>query len=60
MGSAANNFSPFRTRGIDDATARQVLVYSFGSEVTQHLKHNILQARIQEKINSTLALAPLS
>lgn len=47
-----------RTRGVDDATARQVLVYSFGSEVTQHLKHPLLLKRIQEKINSTLAQAP--
>ena len=49
-----------RTRGIDYATARQVLVYSFGSEVTQHFKHPLLIKRIQENVNATLRLASLS
>ena len=48
-----------RARGIDDATARQVLVYSFGLEVTQHFKHPLLQKRIQEKVNETLSQASL-
>ena len=46
---------PCRTRGIDDATARQVLVYSFGSEVTQHFKYDLLIKRIQENVNATIA-----
>lgn len=49
-----------RARGVDDATARQVLVYSFGSEVTQHLKHNLLLERIQQRINQTLAGVPVA
>ncbi len=49
-----------RTRGIDYATARQVLVYSFGNEVTQHFKHPLLIQRIQENVNATLRLASLS
>lgn len=48
-----------RARGIDDATARQVLVYSFGSEVTKQFKHELLLKRIQETINSTLAQASI-
>lgn len=49
----------FRARGIDADAARQVLVYSFGAEVTQHLKHKQLIDRVQKVVASTLAKAPL-
>lgn len=49
----------FRARGIDADAARQVLVYSFGAEVTQHLKHKQLIQRVQKVVASTLAKAPL-
>lgn len=48
-----------RARGIDADAARQVLVYSFGAEVTQHLKHKQLIQRVQKVVASTLAKAPL-
>lgn len=44
-----------RARGIDDETARRVLVYSFGSEVTQHFHHRQLLQRIQAYVAQTLA-----
>eukprot|EP00891_Asterochloris_glomerata_P000977 jgi/Astpho2/977/e_gw1.00016.340.1_t len=50
----------FRARGIDPDAARQVLVYSFGNEVTQHFKHKQLMSRIQSAINTTLAKAPVA
>lgn len=46
----------FRSRGIDKNTAREMLVFSFGREVTQHLKHKKLQERLQAKVNAALAL----
>ncbi|KAL3132695.1 hypothetical protein ABBQ32_009205 [Trebouxia sp. C0010 RCD-2024] len=49
----------FRARGIDPDAARQVLVYSFGAEVTQHLKHKQLIERMQRVVASTLSKAPL-
>ncbi|KAL3156983.1 hypothetical protein ABBQ38_001237 [Trebouxia sp. C0009 RCD-2024] len=49
----------FRARGIDPDAARQVLVYSFGAEATQHLKHKQLIERIQKVVASTLCKAPL-
>lgn len=49
----------FRARGIDADAARQVLVYSFGAEVTQHLKHKQLIQRVQKVVATTLAKAPL-
>ena len=52
-------YSGCRARGIDPDVARQVLVYSFGAEVTQHLKHKQLIQRVQEVVASTLAKAPL-
>ena len=48
-----------RARGIDPDAARQVLVYSFGAEVTQHLKHKQLIERVQQVVASTLSKAPL-
>lgn len=45
----------FRSRGIDNDTARQMLVFSFGREVTQHLKHKRLQERLQAMVNAGLA-----
>ena len=49
-----------RARGIDADAARQVLVYSFGAEVTQYLKHKQLIDRVQSVVSSTLAKAPLA
>lgn len=48
-----------RARGIDADAARQVLVYSFGAEVMQHLKHKQLIQRVQKVVATTLAKAPL-
>ena len=49
-----------RSRGLDQQTARQMLVYSFGKEVTQHLGLPQLQARIEGAVNATLAKAPIA
>lgn len=48
-----------RARGIHPDAARQILVHSFGAEVTQHLKHKQLLERIQSVVAATLAKAPL-
>ena len=47
--------SSCRSRGIDNDAARQMLVFSFGSEVTQHLKHKRLLERLQAAVNAGLA-----
>lgn len=44
-----------RSRGIDNDMARQMLVFSFGAEVTQHLKHEQLLERLQTAVNAGLA-----
>lgn len=44
----------FRARGVSYEQARQALVYSFGAEVVQQLKHEKLVARIQQDIVSSL------
>ncbi|KAK9804290.1 hypothetical protein WJX72_005085 [[Myrmecia] bisecta] len=44
----------FRARGVDPKDARRVLVYSFGAEVTQHLKHPDLMARLEAAVTQTL------
>ena len=46
-----------RSRGIDNDMARQMLVFSFGAEVTQHLKHEQLLERLQTAVNAGLATA---
>jgi hypothetical protein len=46
-----------RSRGIDNDMARQMLVFSFGAEVTQHLKHEQLLERLQTAVNAGLASA---
>jgi hypothetical protein len=46
-----------RARGIDQEAARQLLVYSFGAEVTQHLRYKDVQERLQSAVNSTLSKA---
>lgn len=43
-----------QARGIDPASARKMLVYSFGGEVIQHLKDKKLISRVEEKTTSTL------
>lgn len=52
-----NQLFYFRSRGIDNDTARQMLVFSFGAEVTQHLKHEQLLERLQAAVNAGLASA---
>lgn len=47
-----------RARGVDAATARRVLVYSFGAEVTAGFGHEQLQNRIQAGVDATLAAVP--
>jgi hypothetical protein len=37
--------------------ARQMLVFSFGAEVTQHLRHETLLERLQAAVNAGLASA---
>lgn len=50
-----------RARGVDNATARQVLVYSFGAEVTAELPGADLRGRIQDAVNRSLAaVVPLA
>lgn len=49
----------FRARGIDAEAARQALVYSFGAEVVQELKHDALEARIQKDVVGILQVASL-
>jgi Fe-S cluster assembly protein SufD len=49
----------FRSRGIDAATARKALVYSFGAEVVQQLKHKDLMERLQTTIGTQLNVATL-
>lgn len=50
-----------RARGVDNATARRVLVYSFGGEVTAELPGADLRGRIQAAVNLTLAaVVPLA
>ncbi len=44
-----------RARGVDNATARRVLVYSFGGEVTAEVPGADLRGRIQAAVNHTLA-----
>lgn len=44
----------FRARGVSYEQARQALVYSFGAEVVQQLKHEKLVARIQQDIVNSL------
>lgn len=44
----------FRARGVSYEQARQALVYSFGAEVVQQLKHEKLVARIQQDIRDSL------
>lgn len=52
---------PCRARGVDNATARQVLVYSFGAEVTAELPGADLRGRIQDAVNRSLAaVVPLA
>ena len=46
---------------MDNATARRVLVYSFGGEVTAELPGADLRGRIQAAVNHTLAaVVPLA
>ena len=49
-----------RARGVDVETARQALVYSFGSEVVQKLSHEKLIERIQAAVKDTLASAGMA
>ncbi|GAB4814356.1 hypothetical protein N2152v2_001402 [Parachlorella kessleri] len=44
-----------RSRGISPATARQMLVYSFGREVVQGLKDEALMERVEAAVQRTLA-----
>ena len=43
-----------QARGIDPASARKMLVYSFGGEVIQHLKDTRLISRVEKKTTETL------
>ena len=48
-----------RARGVDSATARKVLVYSFGAEVTVDWPYQQLRDRIQEAVDLALANVPI-
>ncbi len=55
-GGAVSAVQPLRrARGVDNATARRVLVYSFGGEVTAEVPGADLRGRIQAAVNHTLA-----
>lgn len=43
-----------QARGIDTATARKMLVYSFGGEVVQSLTDKKLMARVEAEVNKSL------
>lgn len=47
----------FQSRGIDDITARSMLVYSFGQEVFMGLAYKQLRERVEKKVKSTLSQA---
>lgn len=47
----------FRARGISAEAARQALVYSFGAEVVQSLKHKQLVQRVQGDVGAALRAA---
>jgi len=49
-----------RSRGLDQQTARQMLVYSFGKEVTQKLRYAQAQARISAAVTAALASTQLA
>lgn len=49
----------YRARGVDAATARKVLVYSFGAEVTGQFASQQLRNRIQAAVDRTLANVPI-
>ncbi|CAL5226157.1 g8980 [Coccomyxa viridis] len=49
----------FRARGVDSATARRVLVYSFGAEVTTEWPYQQLRDRIQSAVDLALANVPI-
>lgn len=44
-----------RTRGISAEAAREILVFSFGAEVTQGLKSQPLIDRIEQRVTATLS-----
>lgn len=44
----------FQSRGIDPATAREMLVYSFGSEVVQELGNKELIAKVESAVRKAL------
>ena len=48
-----------RARGVDSATARKVLVYSFGAEVTVDWPYQQLRDRIQGAVDLALANVPI-
>ena len=48
-----------RARGVDSATARRVLVYSFGAEVTTEWPYQQLRDRIQSAVDLALANVPI-
>ncbi len=47
----------FRARGVSYEVARQALVFSFGAEVVQQLRHEALVQRIQADVTSSLRAA---
>ena len=49
-----------RSRGLDQQTARQMLVYSFGKEVTQKLRYAQAQARVAATVTALLAATQLA
>lgn len=44
-----------RSRGISSEVARQLLVYSFGREVVQTLRDEVLQARVESAVAAKLS-----
>jgi hypothetical protein len=54
-----NKCATCRARGVDSATARKVLVYSFGAEVTVDWPYLQLRDRIQGAVDMALANVPI-
>ena len=46
---------PCRARGISAEAARQILVFSFGAEVTQYLGSKALIERVERRVAGMLA-----
>ena len=49
-----DDFTIYRARGIDTATARNMLVYSFGGEIVKELEDKKLVQRVEAAVKHSL------